>query len=142
MRRLNTSVTFILAFVIISFIFPVLLRGDDGSRQVLRSIKPCAAYRLITKGRQHSEVVILDVRSPGEFSTGHLENAINIDFHSDSFDDEIEELDRSKTYIIYCASGGRSLMALYKMGELGFLRVYNLTGGINAWIEKNLPVVK
>ncbi|MGQ9616171.1 MAG: rhodanese-like domain-containing protein [Spirochaetota bacterium] len=142
MRRLNTSIVFILAIFLMSAFLPKLLDGEAKSRQVLRSVKPGVAYRLINKECQHSEVVILDVRTPGEFATGHLENAINIDFHSESFVDELENLDRNKTYIVYCASGGRSLMALYRMGELGFLRVYDINGGIAAWKKRGLPVIR
>jgi rhodanese-related sulfurtransferase len=140
MKRLKAYIFIILAFIIVCTFLPGILDGETGSRRVLRSIKPAVAYRLINREGQQHEVVILDVRTPGEFATGHLENAINVDFNSGSFVDELEKLDKSRTYIIYCRSGSRSLMALYKMGELGFLRVYNITGGINAWIKKGFPV--
>ena len=52
-------------------------------------------------------VVTLDVRTPGEFFAGHLENAINIDVEGMGFAEAVAELDKSKTYAVYCQSGRR-----------------------------------
>jgi len=86
--------------------------------------------------------VILDVRTPKEYQTGHLPGAVNIDFNSPDFDKKISELDTNKTYLVHCAAGGRSAKACDKMGRLPFKDVYNLEGGLNAWKKAGKEVEK
>ncbi len=64
--------------------------------------------------------VILDVRTPKEFRSGHLRGAVNIDYNAPDFDQKISNLDTSKSYLVYCAVGGRSAKACQKMGRLPF----------------------
>lgn len=88
-----------------------------------------------------SGVVILDVRNPGEFMTGHIQGAINIDVEGSTFDSEIAKLDKSVTYAVYCHSGRRSGIAVEAMHHAGFNNLFNLTNGIADWQANNLPVV-
>ena len=90
---------------------------------------------------QESEVVILDVRTRGEFNEGHIANAINIDFESDTFLNEISKLDKSKTYAVYCRSGNRSSQAVSKMTNEEFVSLYNLNGGVIDWANAGYPLV-
>lgn len=76
---------------------------------------------------------IIDVRTPAEFWEGHIDNAINIDFKSNSFINEISKLDKSKTYLIYCRSGNRSSKAATIMDSLGFKKTIDLEGGFLRW---------
>jgi rhodanese-related sulfurtransferase len=78
-------------------------------------------------------VVILDVRTPQEFAEGHLANAINIDFQSGNFEQEIASLDKSKTYAVYCRSSNRSGEAVKVMADAGFTSMYDMDGGIIDW---------
>ena len=88
-----------------------------------------------------SEIVVLDVRTPEEITDlGHLENAISINFSSPDFEEKLAELDKNKTYLVYCHSGGRSGRTMNKMMDLGFEKVYNLDGGISEWIKGGNPV--
>lgn len=87
-------------------------------------------------------VVVLDVRTAGEFAAGHVANAVNIDVESADFDSQIAELDPAQTYAVYCHSGRRSGIAAGKMTAAGFTHVYNLSGGINAWMAAGLPLVQ
>lgn len=80
-----------------------------------------------------SGVIVLDVRTPAEFAEGHLANAININFESGNFEEEISKLDKSKTYAVYCRSGNRSGQATAKMSKAGFTNIYDLDGGIIDW---------
>jgi phage shock protein E len=90
---------------------------------------------------QEDGVIILDVRTEGEFQEGHVEGALQHDYYeTDSFKGFLEGLDKSKTYLIYCRSGGRSGTTLDMMAQMGFDKVYNLDGGFNAWKAANLPV--
>lgn len=86
-----------------------------------------------------STELILDVRSPGEFSTGHLQNAINWDWNGSDFDKQLSTLDKSKPVFVYCQAGGRSSSAADKMRSVGFKQVYEMEGGIRKWREANLP---
>jgi rhodanese-related sulfurtransferase len=87
-------------------------------------------------------VVVLDVRTPAEFASGHLEGAVNIDIESQDFATRVGELDRSVTYAVYCRSGNRSAAALTVMKELGFTGLHHLAGGIGAWQRAGQPVVR
>ena len=87
-------------------------------------------------------VVVVDVRTPAEFAEGHLARAELVDANAADFRDQIAKLDRSATYLVYCHSGNRSGRATGIMAELGFVRVYNLDGGILAWQGAGAPVVK
>ena len=86
-------------------------------------------------------VVVLDVRTAGEFASGHIENAINIDVESSDFDSQIAELDKKVEYAVYCHSGRRSGIASDKMAKSGFEKVTNLNGGIQAWQSAGFPLV-
>ena len=88
-----------------------------------------------------SGVVILDVRTGGEFMMGHIENAINIDVEGVTFDGDIAKLDKSATYAVYCHSGRRSGIAVGKMKDAGFKNLFNLTNGILDWQAAGLPLV-
>ena len=80
-----------------------------------------------------SSVVVLDVRTPGEFMAGHIANAINIDVEGMQFNADVSKLDKTKTYAVYCHSGRRSGIATSEMSKLGFSKLFNLDGGIGAW---------
>ena len=83
--------------------------------------------------KKNSDVVILDIRTPDEFAEGHIQGALNIDFRGASFRDELDKLDRGKTYLVHCRSGGRSTQSLAVFEELGFTGIIHLDGGFNAW---------
>ncbi len=74
--------------------------------------------------------VLVDVRTPSEFATGHIDQAINIDSESPSFVSEIKKLDVNKTYFVYCRSGNRSGQAISIMKSNGINNIYELSGGI------------
>jgi len=81
--------------------------------------------------------VVLDVRTKGECAEGIIKNAIMIDFlDAPTFKSEIEKLDKSKNYYVYCRSGNRSGQACQLLDGLGVNNTFNLTGGMLAWTEK------
>lgn len=80
------------------------------------------------------DAVVLDVRTEHEVSEGIIPNAIHIDiYRGQGFLDEIEKLDKSKHYFVYCRTGARSGQACNIMEQLGFKYAYNLVGGIKQW---------
>ena len=110
--------------------------------QIVEDVSPKEASTLIQNNQNSPDFVIIDVRTPEEFTDGHIANAVNIDFYSATFRDELNKLDKSKNYLIYCQSGNRSGKARDIMGELGFQEVYNMSGGIIAWNAEGLPTIK
>lgn len=87
-----------------------------------------------------SNVVVLDVRTASEFAEGHLERAINIDYHQSDFVEKAKAtLPLDKKIAVYCRSGRRSAGAAGKLGDEGY-KLVNLKGGIIAWKEANRPV--
>ncbi len=80
------------------------------------------------------DAVILDVRTQDEVDEGKIPNALHIDIYKgQGFIDEVEALDTSKNYYVYCRSGGRSAQACTIMNQLGFKNTYNLMGGFSQW---------
>ncbi len=98
------------------------------------------AYDLIVENESNSKFIVLDVRRPDEFKENRIEKAINIDYTSNNFKDEVSKLERNGKYLVYCRSGRRSSNALKIMNDLGFTDVKNMKGGITKWINKGLPI--
>ncbi len=83
---------------------------------------------------QDDQAVIIDVRTPEEWSEGIIPNALMIDiYQGQGFIYKIDELDKSKNYYVYCKAGGRSAQACSIMNQLGFTNTYNLMGGFMQW---------
>lgn len=81
-----------------------------------------------------NNAVILDVRAPEEVDEGYIPNALNIDFYlGQEFIDELEKLDKTKNYYVYCRSGNRSGQACAIMKNIGFTNTFNLEGGFMQW---------
>lgn len=112
----------------------VLLAQTD-----VKTIDPVAFQ---TKIKSLKNEQLIDVRTPEEFASGHLQNAVNINFYSSDFKEQLEKLDKTKPVMVYCKSGGRSGKAAIILKELGFTIVYNLADGVEGWKNKQLPVVK
>ena len=108
----------------------------------IEDITPQEAFALIQDNQNNPDFVIIDVRTPAEFAGEHIENATNINFYSETFQDMLNNLDKNRTYLVYCAVGGRSGNALDIMAELNFKEAYNILGGINRWKSEGLPTVK
>lgn len=84
---------------------------------------------------------VFDVRTAGEFNTGHLHNALQADYtKKQEFVERVQYLDKQQPIYVYCLSGGRSAAAASWMRENGFKEVIELKGGINAWKQAGLPV--
>lgn len=125
----------VLSLVILFFGLTSCLKSPADGVQVL----DVAKYEKIMA---QPDVQLVDVRTPEEFSEGHLENAINIDVTADDFDAKVASLDKEKPVMVYCKSGGRSAKASAKLKELGFKTITDLEGGITNWKSENKPIVK
>ena len=98
-----------------------------------------SATEFSTKIKELPSAPILDVRTPEEFSKGHLQNAKNYNFNGDDFEKQIATLDKTIPVFVYCLSGGRSASAASQMRSAGFKEVYELIGGIMKWRAADLP---
>ena len=83
-------------------------------------------------------VIFLDVRELEELNEdGKIEGALHINYYEDDFKSKLNELDKSKTYVVYCRSGNRSTKACGIMHELGFTKIYNVKNGYDPAIKKD-----
>ncbi len=88
------------------------------------------------------KVQLVDVRTPEEFAEKRIAKARNINVNSADFETEMNSLNKSKPLYLYCLSGGRSAGAAEWAMKNGFTEVYNLQGGILAWMNNGKPVEK
>ena len=86
--------------------------------------------------------VVLDVRTPGEFSQGHIKGAINIDINQPDALKSIGKLDHKAKYIVHCRTNRRSKIAVDYMTQNGFKTVYQMMDGMNGWMQNQLPTEK
>jgi len=126
----------------VSLVIAVALTGGCVQVRIIEDITTQEAFTLIQNNKNNPDFVIIDVRTPEEFASEHIENALNIDYYSETFRDELNKLDKNKTYLVYCRSGGRSGNASTIMKELNFREAYNMLGGINVWKSEGLPTTK
>jgi rhodanese-related sulfurtransferase len=124
----------------ILFLISVLGLTPAHGGNFYRNIKAKQAEKLILEHAAKGDLIILDVRSPGEFEKGFIKGAININFWDKDFVDSVSKLDPKAIYLVYCASRVRSSGAMKKMKSLGFEQIYNMKGGMFAWRTANLPV--
>jgi rhodanese-related sulfurtransferase len=92
------------------------------------------------KSKVDAGATLIDVRTVEEYAGGHISGSLNMDVNNAGFKDNVQMLDKSKTYAVYCASGVRSGKAAEQMRELGFTSVFTLAGGVKAWSDKGLPL--
>ena len=116
-------------FLLLLFLFTI--SSCDG--QTSKNIKSVSAEIFAKKINETSKSQILDVRTPEEFESEKIDNAINANWLGDSFITDVTKLDKSKPVFVYCKSGGRSSKAAAKLAELGFKNIYELQGGILKW---------
>ncbi len=118
------------------------MQTDDQSTEnmqvktpVVMSISPEEVFRIISEGKEH---FLLDVRTPEEYSGGHIEGANLIPV--DQLESRMDEIPRDKQIIVYCKGGSRSRTAVILLMENGFGMVYDM-GGIADWQQKGYPII-
>jgi rhodanese-related sulfurtransferase len=116
--------------------------NEKENDQVIRNISPTEACEMVKKLRDDPNFVILDVRTPKEFSDGHIEGALNLDFYDEDFQEQIENGDKEKKYLICCGSGVRGVKTARNMENVGYSEVYNILGGISVWKKSRLPLTE
>lgn len=104
--------------------------GGDGA---FKNVNGADFERLMNEA---GDAVLIDVRTVGEFKSGAIPSAKNMDILSGDFERKVATLDKNKTYFLYCRSGARSGKAAKLLTSNGFEKVYNLSGGVGAWQGK------
>lgn len=124
-------------FAALAVVLYLLLAGPVRQRIYgVNTVSPANAVRLVN----HHSGVIVDVREPAEFQSGHIPKALNLPLSQ--LPSRVEELGkfRDKPVILCCQSGNRSARASLVLGKKGFKSVHNLAGGVSAWRTDNLPL--
>ncbi len=86
------------------------------------------------KAISNTKVQLVDVRSPIEYRSGHIKDAVNIDFFdSNNFEKSFSKMNKEKPVYLYCRSGSRSRQAAHKLIRMGFVKIYDLKGGYMRW---------
>ena len=119
------------------FVFLILGCKDTSinseSSDVITNLNVTEAKKLIG---DRDDLIIIDVRTPEEWSEGSLPETINIDVKASNFEEKVNQLDKSKTYLVHCRSGKRSARAVKIMEKNGFTDIYHMDGGFLAWNKK------
>lgn len=122
---------------IFAFLASLLLLAGCSTTSSAKNLDTMAFAKKIAE----PHVVVLDVRTPGEYMSGHIQGAINIDVETSHFESEITKLDKSATYAVYCRSGRRSGVAVETMHHFGFTKLFNLSSGVNDWLANGMALV-
>jgi rhodanese-related sulfurtransferase len=111
--------------------------GSDSTAAVVETVDAGTAAGFVAD----AETVLLDIRTPEEFTEARIDGAVNIDFYAPDFAEQIADLDRDTTYVVYCRSGNRSGQAMELFRDLEFNDVHEIGGGILAWLDAGLATV-
>lgn len=90
--------------------------------------------------QKDKSIQVVDVRTPKEHALESIPNSQNIDFNSPNFEEEVAKLDKTKPVILYCRTGNRSSKCAEKLEDAGFIKIYELKGGISRWKYEGLDV--
>ena len=117
----------------------VLAEQQETTENIYKRLTAIQCDSLIKANETNPNFVILDVRTPTEWTSYHLMGSINRSTGLVDFTAQLDALPKYKLFLLHCQSGGRSAGAFAKMKELGFAEVYEMIGGLNAWNTAKLP---
>ncbi|UZR97240.1 rhodanese-like domain-containing protein [Chondrinema litorale] len=89
-----------------------------------------------------NDMQLVDVRTGREYQRGHIKGAKLISINSADFNEKVNELNKDKLVVVYCAVGGRSTAAMRKLKDMGFKEIYNFVGGVREWQMNKYELVK
>ena len=127
---LNPNSALFIVLPVITFMYFGLVNKMKNENINFGNLDAEAFHEMLMKD---PDAVLIDVRTPGENSLSRIPRSNLIDINNPSFAEEIEKLDKSKNYYLYCRSGVRSYHACNYMLKIGFKSVYNLKPGIIGW---------
>ena len=136
----------IVLWVVYSLTQPSLpIQSQSHSSTTLSGVAQQLVYKTISVSdaramiQSSSNLMLVDVRTPGEYAQGHLKGAINIPLSD--LPVRIGGLEQNRPILVYCQTGSRSAQASSILVKAGFTQVYNLDGGMTAWINSGYPTV-
>ena len=127
-----------LAVLILALSVLVAACSSDTTTQSIELVSPAEASQVIADSP--AGLVVLDIRTPEEFTQARLADAMLVDFYEDDFAAQLDTLDKDVPYVMYCNSGNRSSEAVKTMEDLGFVEVYEIDGGIVNWYDQGYPI--
>ena len=129
-------------YLVISGVFVALLvaafaliTASRGTTSAVQKLSPSDYQSQF--GNAKTGYLLVDVRTPDEFATGHIHGAVNIPL--DTLETRLNEVPRTEPVVVYCHSGNRSAKAVQILANADYTRIYDL-GGINAWSEQGFPI--
>ena len=128
----------IISFILLSFIINGFCIAQ---KSIYKDLTCIETFKLIQEFKNDTNFVIIDFRPEKMYKAKHIENSICYDVFSDNIDDYLNTLNKEKVYLIYCAIGYRSSIALKKMKKLNFETVYHLYKGIREWDKQGFEVI-
>jgi rhodanese-related sulfurtransferase len=148
MKRITSTLKFLIIFFFTLSTQHIMAQKSatdmvKAAKQEIENLTPQQAQEEISKGN----VTVIDIREPGELQkTGKIAGAVNaprgmLEFYADpSLPSHKPEFDKEKRIILYCASSGRSALAVKTLKEMGYTNIAHIDGGMNAWKAAGLPV--
>ena len=118
-------------FLMLILVFLVSCNSSKNRPSHVTGLDPGMAHNLILQQGNNPSFMVIDVRTPEEFSTGHIRGAINIDWLTNK--DALNQLDKDHTLLIYCESGRRSQLAMNHLAKKGFKYLFHINGGLIKW---------
>ena len=121
------------------FVFLLIFScSNTGEKNRYQNVGVKEAFDLI----QNNATLILDVRTPGEYTAGHIKNSVLIPVQILKNDIEKIIAYKNSPVLVYCRSGNRSVTASNILNQNGFKEIYNLKGGIKDWVRKGYSIQK
>ncbi len=140
-RKFNLEIPLIKVTVLV-LLSILCLASFAGGKQTITNISVESADATIKKNLKNRQFQILDIRTPKEFQYGHLKGALLVDFYGKNFIQQMNKLEKDKTYLIYCHSGARTGLAVGILKQLGFNNIYIMPQGIIGWARAGLKIVR
>ncbi len=133
--RINRNILVVGVVVIVAIAGLLLLQSQNATSGAVQAISPTEYQSQF--GNTDKAYMLLDVRTPDEFNSGHIAGAVNISV--ETLQNRLSEVPRDQPIVVYCHSGNRSTQAAQMLADAGYTDIRNL-GGINAWEDQGLPI--
>jgi rhodanese-related sulfurtransferase len=130
------------SFLVLTCFLSSLFADKPIGDPMVKHVNAKEAGELWKANKANEGFIVLDVRTAEENEEVRIPNAMNLDVKGSGFTAKTSKLDKERTYLVHCRSGGRSKTAMKALQKLGFLKLYHLDGGMMAWEKEGLQVEK
>lgn len=129
-------------FIFSVFFLGCIGGGGDFNSSIVRVVGVDEGYSIIEEMAGTPGFIIIDVRTRGEYDSGHIEGADLWDYNHMNFEKILDGFDKNHTYLVYCRTGRKSGNTAKLMQKMGFKSVIVMDGGIKDWSSRDYPLVK